>query len=133
MRLTPFIDDQNSRFLVYCSCARHPGFLKVLERANYVHCQPTVCAHHVKLPIENSHSYDLDFIAYTLAQEKKEYLSKAVSPTARFFPQKNEDGKPFFWVLDRGNFLYVLKPRKESLIDNLEGDHFQLFLDSKQF
>ena len=133
MRLIPFLDNQNSRFLIYCSCARHPGFLKVLDREDHPYCQRGVCASYIKLPIENSHVYNLDFIAHSLNEQKREYLSKNISPTTRFFPQKDEEGKNFFWILDRGNFLYVLNPSKESLVDNIEGDHFRLFLNYKQF
>lgn len=123
MRLTPFLDENNSRFLVYCSCARHPGFLRTMKRLeDHPYCKPIECVHHKKLSIENSHEYDIDLINANLKNQEK-----GIHPTYRFHPQRDDQGKPFFWVLDRGNFVYLLHPSKQSLFEQLDRDHFQLY------
>lgn len=129
MRVAPFLDDKNSRFLVYCFGACHPGFLKTLDRGkDCLHCGQGTCESYRKLVIDNNHIYDPERILAILAKQRQDYLIQGGAPTYRFFPQKEERGRFFFWVKDGGDFLYILRPRKLQLVPEIERDHFRLYI-----
>jgi hypothetical protein len=127
LHLTPHINKRGLREITYCSCAQHPGFLRFPPSMSKHHCNSRCCESHLALELPSSHVYDFSFLE---EQWKKEKARKINSPTYRFHPKMDEEGKRYVWVLDRGNHVYILKPKKEEIIEEIERDHIKLYLEN---
>jgi hypothetical protein len=113
---TPFLDDLG-RFVHVCFCGYHLGIIRPSTLVSKAHCGER-CANLRKVYF-NYRFVDEDQIKETLESQKRMYR---LTPTVKVTPFE-KDGQKYFWVLDRGEYIYFLRPEKAYLLPNIDQDH----------
>lgn len=127
--LTPFVDDIGLRFLVYCGCPHHQGFLKVREDHRKEYCHGFSCLYYKQINIDHEHEYSPEKL------REKEILSENLSQNARRVVKINplsDEQNSFYWAKDSGETIFILKSKSLELFqgeEDLSRDHFKLVVN----
>lgn len=124
-RVVPFLDERGSRFIYFCGCGFHGGIVHPSSIVKKSHCNLEDCSNMTRVDIPYlGKEYDDDLIFSALTEQQE---SQRTTPVYPIRLRKDEIGQ-FFWVKDRGNFLYFLKNGKEKLLESIEDDHEKLYV-----
>jgi len=132
LKVFPLIDNNGQRQICFCSYSGHHGIVRsgFLERGKH-------CIHGCGYFREHNLSYrGVDEEALYLMMQVDIERARGnngngnghVIPIA---PSTDEDGREFYWVLDRGDIVYLARHNKLGRIENIEKDHYKFYTNKK--
>jgi hypothetical protein len=123
LRVVPSLDEVG-RHLHICSCAYHYGIVHPSAFESVEHCGKK-CDYFKKFYFENPF-FDDEELLKKLETEKIKGR-KHVIPIR---PARDEDNRPFYWIQDRGIYVYIARPKTSEQISQIDRDHFKLYIDN---
>ena len=124
LRVTPSVDD-DGRHIHICSSAYHYGPVHPSAFKTVKHCG-IKCNYFKKFYLEDI-AFDEERLGLLL---EKATAKTHANHVLQMRPQRDENNRPFYWALDRGEFVYLARPKKVKQIDRIEEDHFKLYVDT---
>lgn len=112
----PFLED-GKRFVHLCFCGYHTGIVHPATFLSKGHCGEK--CNNIRRVYFNHKVYDEEKVLSAL---ESQMASTRQIPTVSLTPFVEGEDK-YFWVLDRGEHLYFLRPDKAHLVEEIERDH----------
>ncbi len=123
LRIIPSLDGLG-RNISICTSAYHYGLIPLSTLNSKNHCGQA-CDYFKKFYFEKPF-FEEETLSKLLKKEERKRRKKIIS----IRPIRDEEDKPFFWVLDRGKYIYFAKPKKINEIERISEDHFKLYINT---